>query len=712
MGDATLRQFCGHDHNYSRKVVNFMKRYVALLIFLGLVLSLLSACTESPNSTRSASSGEESSVASGNTAQSDVEPGVEPVFYMSKEPLPPEITEGGTGDGNLKKKDYFCKVFKELHGFLPQLPTKGPEKVTSLPVYKNKYPLGQVRVTEEMKADLENKAKEFLIQAGRTDLVEAGLSPDEYALNESEIPAYVCQFDDFRIRSHPSGITIATEISDLNDAPENEVRALLNENKLLSAACKIAGINDPVLTFKKDYDYYGNARSNLYLIYQKGKDEKDTFLNKTFSSVTIMTQYESDAVVVGINTDDVIEYIGDYSLLPYNKALNTLRKECGVKNKEVLGYEIEYTQRLNQDYFIPYYKFYFIAPDKKEIAETTELEVFSEYYIRAVLDVDDTASISSGNTDGELPSNDALVSPLPPEDIEHGSGDGEGRWLAISHLCKSYEEFRELKVDLQADGINVETLPVFAEKKYEVSAELKAEFQKEAEDFLEAAGRYDLVENGLTPDEEALNDDENPAFDCQFSDFSIRIMDTRITVAMDLPGIREASESDLILLLNDNPILSAACGQAGITTPAFNSEKDYDYNGNEFMKMIYIYQRDKEVEKGIINKTFASMFISTTYGSDTVVISIAKPDIATNVGNYAFVPYEEALAALSERFDVQPDQVIDYDVEYLNTVSAGYYVPYYKFYVEEAGETAKEKADLESLGLHIYREYKIRAVKN
>lgn len=82
--------------------MNDMKRCVALLISLGLVLSLLSACTDSPSGTRSASSGEESPVVSGNTAQSDAEPEVEPVLYMSKEPLPPEMI-----DGNLKKERLF-----------------------------------------------------------------------------------------------------------------------------------------------------------------------------------------------------------------------------------------------------------------------------------------------------------------------------------------------------------------------------------------------------------------------------------------------------------------------------------------------------------------------------------------------------------------------------------------------------------------------------
>lgn len=122
-------------------------------------------------------------------------------------------------------------------------------------------------------------------------------------------------------------------------------------------------------------------------------------LNKTFSSVTIMMQYESDAVVVGINTDDVAEYAGDYALLPYDEALSILEKDCGVKSQEVLGYEIEITRRLSEDYFVPYYKFYFISPEKEEIGKsmelTSEMGVFTEYYIRAVSDVNSPEDTSS-----------------------------------------------------------------------------------------------------------------------------------------------------------------------------------------------------------------------------------------------------------------------------------------------------------------------------
>lgn len=312
-------------------------------------------------------------------------------FYLAEEPLPLENGEGGMGVGNSwKSKALLCQEFEELHGFSQAFPTKGPDKITSLPLYRQTFIPWQTAVTEELKADLEATAKEFLTLAGREDLVEAGLQPDSERYNDAANPGFLCDFENLSFMTTPGAITFTIEVPGFREAEEAELLTMIEENAFLSAACQFSGIDDPKVSYKQDHAYSGEPYSKIFSLYQNGLEGKELLKNQTFYSVSISAYYDSDQIVVRLTRPEIAEYMGDYQLLPYNKALNALRKEKGVQNKDVLGYEIKYTNMLSEGYYVPYYIFYYEDRDaagvEPEEIESKDLHVFCEYYIRAVQD--------------------------------------------------------------------------------------------------------------------------------------------------------------------------------------------------------------------------------------------------------------------------------------------------------------------------------------
>lgn len=364
-----------------------MKRYPAMVLVLALLISAMASCSNDGNHSSS-------STAPMNTQKSEVSATEVPDSYLATEPLPIEITTGGSGNGKAWKNRFLiCEEFAELYGFAPPLPTQGPDKITTLPVYQEKFINGTTEVTEAIKNDLAEAAESFLIAAGRTDLVEAGLTPEPESLNDPVNPSFDCIYTDLTLRVLPDTITLSVSIPGLRDADKDEFLALLDENQYLSASCQIAGITDPALSYTKLYTYEGIEADKEFKVHQNSDDAQNVLQNKVFSSLFVMANYESDSVVIGVTRPNIAEYIGDYNFVPFNKALNTLRKERGVKNKDVLGYEIEYINRLSEGYYVPYYKFYFnksAGNDAAEVmdVEPSSLQVFCEYYVRAVQDPD------------------------------------------------------------------------------------------------------------------------------------------------------------------------------------------------------------------------------------------------------------------------------------------------------------------------------------
>lgn len=300
--------------------------------------------------------------------------------------------------------------------------------------------------------------------------------------------------------------------------------------------------------------------------------------------------------------------------------------------------------------------------------------------------------------------------PLPEENGEGGWGDGTGRWYHSSYLCGSFEELKELKMELPETGIDeVESLPVYREKPLEDMEAMKECFKRDAEAFLNAAGYTELVDAGLNPEEEWLEDDLNPSFYCRFEDFSLRILPGGLTLSLELPGVRDADENGLRILLQENPLLSAACEFAGVDDPAFSTEKTYTLAGQESQKIIHIYQNSKDLRRKIRDRGLSALSLLSNYESDSVVIGITRAGDDEYIGDYRLVLFAEALEKLQEQCEIYPEDILGYEIEYIKSISPGYLVPYYVFYFEEPAESNPEERS-EISGLKKYGSYKIRAV--
>lgn len=412
-----------------------MKRKATLLLAAAMLLSAFAGCGEpkaaAPNASGTGTKASQASQAETGTKVSQAADLPEPeekvpeAYYLAETALPAEGGEGGTGVGNAWKNHVaFCQAFEELHGFAEAFPTKGPDKITSLPIYQETFIPGETAVTPEIKAGLKTTAEEFLALAGREDLVNAGLTPNQEFYDDPMNPAFECQFEDFSLRVMPNGITMLLDVPGLRDAGEEEFWEMLRGNVMISTACQWAGIDDPKVRSEKGYGYSGQPTDKVFFLYQNSEDGRELVKNRAFHTLFLSVNYETDSVVVGITNPEAGEYAGDYKLLPYNKALNALRQEMGIQNKDVLGYEIQYTNHISKGYYVPYYVFYYedrgaggVAPEE---LEAKGLSAFCEYCIRAVQDNQAPAEeeeLNSSETE-ESPSSEEPVESVPSSELE------------------------------------------------------------------------------------------------------------------------------------------------------------------------------------------------------------------------------------------------------------------------------------------------------
>lgn len=415
--------------------VEMMKRKATLLLAAAMLLSAFAGCGESkaaaPNASGTGTKASQASQAETGTRVSQAAELPEPeekvpeAYYLAETALPAEGGEGGTGVGNAWKSNVsLCQAFEELHGFAEAFPTKGPDKITSLPIYRETFIPGETAVTPEIKTGLKTTAEEFLALAGREDLVNTGLTPNQEFYDDPMNPAFECQFEDFTLMVMPDAVSLMLEVPGLRDADEDEFWDMIQENSLISAACQWANIDDPKTSYHKDYTYSGDPNRKAFRLYQNSEDGKELIKNKTFRSLFLSAGYETDAVVVRLTCSEAGEYAGDYKLLPYNKALNALRQEMGIQNKDVLGYEIQYTNHISKGYYVPYYVFYYedrgaggVAPEE---LEAKGLSAFCEYCIRAVQDNQAPAEEEEPNSSEieESPSSEEPVESVPSSELE------------------------------------------------------------------------------------------------------------------------------------------------------------------------------------------------------------------------------------------------------------------------------------------------------
>lgn len=430
-----------------------MKRFFTMMLALALLASSFAGCESSSGSSPAAASDTaEESGAAAQPPEGQEPPAEAPAVFMATEPLPPENGVGGAGGGSWKKFMYLCSGLDDLNGFGPALPTKGPDKFTSLPVYRDNYPAGEYETTEEMKAGYRQQVIDFLTATGREDLVEAGLVPNEYRWNEMDPPIFSCQFQDFKISGMASGFTLLLDIPGIKEMQEDELEILFEENVFLSQACTYAGIDTPSFLSKQEYTSDGDATRKVISVYQGTEDEKQAILNQALAPIYLTVETDG-SIVVNIKTPGAMEYIGDYQLLPYNKALNQLRKEQGVQNKDVLGYRLVYDNNISKGYYVPYYKFYYkesdakkekgpkkdsdIDPERETVQDPPGLTTYSEYSIRAVQDNEVEAERSAEPT--ESPESSEPMEPVEsviPSESEEASVPEE----APEHSSTAEEE--------------------------------------------------------------------------------------------------------------------------------------------------------------------------------------------------------------------------------------------------------------------------------
>ena len=247
--------------------------------------------------------------------------------------------------------------------FISGIPEMNLEVINTLPVYKNKYPIGQegcrFNINEDMIEGLKNNLITFLHTADINNY------DNQIAIEHEDTRTIHCSLENdlLTIYAGFNGINISTQLNTIKFIQEydNNILSVIKDTNILSAACKYLYINNPLVSSSAALNLYNEHISRYYTVYDAGSSYEETLYNRSFNyykiSPPITAADDTDIYLTKIDTSISI---GDFKVIPIRNALSSLcyRIDDDITTDMILAAEILYTTRVIDGYYIPCYIFY------------------------------------------------------------------------------------------------------------------------------------------------------------------------------------------------------------------------------------------------------------------------------------------------------------------------------------------------------------------
>ncbi len=303
-------------------------------------------------------------------------PSTEP-FFLGTEPLTP-YPRGhvGTGAGPAQPAIwYYTDSADELRAYLDL--EEDLELPDYLPVYRDLYPVHDPYfvATQEEKDAWEQQAKDFLIDMGRGDLVDAGLKPNAYFWNQDSSGVYLVDFLDpyiSTISSQGRGIVVGVKIPGLQDMDGEAIRELIDTEPALRSACRYSGITDPEVLISP-----GKGAEWYIDIIQHSDDPIQSIINRGLPHVVIRLTSDSeypDKVQILAGNPKRVELMGWYpvgDLEDIKRALIDHYDDYSLLEEEIAAFAIEYRDGYYTGLYVPCLSAYYEVGYEKHYGTTS-----------------------------------------------------------------------------------------------------------------------------------------------------------------------------------------------------------------------------------------------------------------------------------------------------------------------------------------------------
>ena len=265
----------------------------------------------------------------------------------------------------------------------------------------------------------------------------------------------------------------------------------------------------------------------------------------------------------------------------------------------------------------------------------------------------------------------------------------------------------------------IQTLPVYDNsvmaERYNVTHDLtptEAEKQAMAADLIYMAKKL-----GIPDPQPVWNGDYLPCYSLAYGDYVLTADDTKLRVFLPMPEgcSLETTDSYDTLEASAYRILETYRDVIGLKNPRLAiSYGDYTINGEQMWMNVQFYEQGDIPAETLRNYCFNSVHL-LVWNDSSLQISFDRLDLSTVIGEYALISVEEAKAALLEGYYVTSaadpfpglDHIEQVEITYRNAFWDNVFLPYYKFYVEEADPLPGAA----QMGMKSYATYYVPAVQ-
>ncbi len=181
-----------------------------------------------------------------------------------------------------------------------------------------------------------------------------------------------------------------------------------------------------------------------------------------------------------------------------------------------------------------------------------------------------------------------------------------------------------------------------------------------------------------------------------------------INISTRLNNIKlmEEYDNNLISVIKETKVLSAACGYLSITKPQVSCKSALNLYNELISRHYTVYDAGRSYEETLYNRSFNYFkLLPPIDEDDDTDIYLTKIDTSIKLGDYKLIPVRMALSGLCYKIDkdISPDMILASEILYTTRVLDGYYIPCYIFYVD-AGPTNRD------MRVHIYITYYYPAI--
>ena len=136
--------------------------------------------------------------------------------------------------------------------------------------------------------------------------------------------------------------------------------------------------------------------------------------------------------------------------------------------------------------------------------------------------------------------------------------------------------------------------------------------------------------------------------------------------------------------LFENTLIQAALKYMHIDNPKIVPITVYNESGEIYQYQFTITETTEDLFENVYNNSFS--FIKVIYYPDStqVLLIIRREDISEQAAVEQIVSYEEAEEYIRTNYEIPDESGVNAEIYYSSSVREGYYVPCYKFYIEDS----------------------------